>query len=68
MGLLYNATKLKKNMKHQMVLDRLIELGITQNQSGVSVHELDYDQLKMVWVLAEMKQVDIDCPSHRWFR
>ncbi|MDF2854206.1 MAG: hypothetical protein K0Q87_57 [Neobacillus sp.] len=55
-------------MKHEMVLDRLLELGITQNQTGTSVHELDYEELKMVWVLAEMKQVDVDHPDHKWFR
>jgi hypothetical protein len=68
MGLLYKSVNLQKNMKHEMVLDRLLELGITQNQTGTSVHELDYEELKMVWVLAEMKQVDVDHPDHKWFR
>lgn len=55
-------------MKHQMVLDRLAELGISSNESGTSVHDLNYEELKVVWVLAEMKQVDVDHPEHRWFR
>ncbi|MBT2727861.1 hypothetical protein J7E63_13020 [Bacillus sp. ISL-75] len=68
MGVLYKSMKLQKQMKKNMVLDRLLELGITKNQSGKPVHECDYEELKTLWVLAEMRQVDIDHPDHRWFR
>jgi hypothetical protein len=68
MGMLYNATKLKKNMKKQMVLDRLLELNITHSQQGKPIEELEYSELKYELVLAEMRQVDIEHPDHKWFR
>jgi hypothetical protein len=60
--------KLQKQMKKDLVLERLLALGVTTSQTGKSVHELGYDELKTLWVLAEMRQVDIDHPDHKWFR
>lgn len=68
MGVLYNSTKLQKNMKRDMVIGRLEDLGVTTNEAGTSIHELDYNELKRIFVLAEMRQVDIDHPDHKWFR
>lgn len=68
MGLLYKATNMKKNMKQQMVLDRLHEIGVTHSQQGKPIQELEYDELKYELVLSEMRQVDIDHPDHKWFR
>jgi hypothetical protein len=50
-----------------MVLDRLLELGVKEHQ-GKSIHEIEYKVLLTVLVLAEMRQVDIDHPDHKWFR
>ncbi|MFS0776235.1 hypothetical protein ABC255_09530 [Neobacillus sp. 3P2-tot-E-2] len=70
-----NATKLKKqtrkNLKElnrQFFLDRLIELGVTETSYGKSVHDLDYEEMRQECILAEMRQVDIEHPEHRWFR
>lgn len=68
MGVLFYASHIKKNMKQQMVLERLQELGVTQTKTGQSVYELKYQDLLVELVLAEMRQVDIDHPSHTWFR
>jgi hypothetical protein len=68
MGVLFDSIKLQKQMKRDMVLERLLELGVTTSQTGKSIHELSYDELKTLWVLAEMRQVDIDHPEHVWFR
>jgi hypothetical protein len=68
MGVLYDSIKLQKQMKKDMVLERLIELGIITSPTGKPVHELEYSELKTLWVLAEMRQVDIDHPDHKWFR
>jgi hypothetical protein len=68
MGILYNSVKLQKQIKQEMVLERLLELGVTKSQTGKSVHDLQYSELKTLWVLAEMRQVDIDHPDHTWFR
>ncbi len=55
-------------MKKQMVLDRLLELNITHSQQGKPIQELEYSELKYELVLAEMRQVDIEHPDHKWFR
>lgn len=68
MGVLYDSVKLRENMKKEMVIERLVELGCTTNQAGTSIYELEYGELKTVLVLAEMRQVDIDHPNHKWFR
>jgi hypothetical protein len=67
LGLLYHATNLKQNMKREMVLERLQELGVKEHQ-GKLIHDIEYKELLTVLVLAEMRQVDIDHPDHKWFR
>lgn len=68
MGVLYKAATLKKSMKQQFVLDRLMELGVTHSQQGKPIQDLSYEEMKYELVLAEMKQVDIENPDHKWFR
>ena len=71
MWILYDSVKkvdLHQEMKRNMVIERLQALGVTKNQIGQSIHDLEYDELKTVLVLAEMRQVDIEHPDHKWFR
>jgi hypothetical protein len=70
MGVLYDSMKkvqLHQEMKRNFVLDRLEKLGMTEHD-GQSIYTMDYKELLPVLVLAEMRQVDIDHPEHRWFR
>jgi hypothetical protein len=67
MGLLYNSVKLKNNMKKEMVMERLHELGVKEYQ-GKAIHDIEYRELLTVLVLAEMRQEDIEHPDHKWFR
>jgi hemerythrin superfamily protein len=67
MGILYNSVKLKNNMKKEMVIERLQELGVKEHQ-GKLVQDIEYKELLTVLVLAEMRQVDIEHPDHKWFR
>jgi hypothetical protein len=64
-----NATtkQLHQEMKRKMVIERLEELGVKKHD-GKSIYKIDYEELKMVLVLAEMRKVDIDHPEHKWFR
>ena len=59
---------LHQEMKRNFVIERLQELGMTKTPAGKDIHGLDYDELKMVLVLAEMRKVDIEHPGHKWFR
>jgi 3-deoxy-D-manno-octulosonate 8-phosphate phosphatase KdsC-like HAD superfamily phosphatase len=68
LGVLFNTMKLQKQKKHEFVLERFKELGITHTQQGKPIQELTYQELLTELVLVEMRQVDIDCPDHKWFR
>lgn len=70
MGVLYdsvNKVNLHQEMKRKMLIERLEKLSIKENQ-GKSIYDLDYEDLKIVLVLAEMRKVDIEHPDHKWFR
>lgn len=56
-----------KNLKQKTVLDRLIELGVTKSQDGISVYKLDYEELKYELVLAEFRQIDVEVAENGWF-
>lgn len=71
MGILYDSVKnarLHQEMKRNMIIERLEALGVTQNEFQESIYKLDYEELKAILVIAEMRKVDIDHPSHKWFR
>lgn len=67
MGVLYHAMKLQKNMKYDFVLERLLALGVTKSQTGKSIHDCDYDELKYELVLASFRVIDQDNDSGKWF-
>lgn len=62
-----NANQLHQTMKHQFVIVRLKDLGFQRSQTGKSLYELDYDEAKYELVLAEMRQIDVESDSNRWF-
>lgn len=71
MGILNDSVRKVQSLnakKKKLVINRLLELGVKQNQFGESINTLDLDELKFLLVIAEMKQVDIDHPEHKWFR
>lgn len=67
MGVLYHATKLQKNMKREFVLERLQALGVTKSQTGKSIMDCDYDELKYELVLASFRDIDDNHDSGKWF-
>lgn len=70
MGILYNSVKkakLHQEKMHKYYIDRLIELGVIESQLGHSVHDLDYDEAKYEYTLAEIRAIDIRSDSNKWF-
>jgi hypothetical protein len=67
MGILYNSVKLQKNMKREFVLERLLASGITKSQTGKSIQELSYDELKYELVLSAFREIDTNSDSGKWF-
>lgn len=67
MGILYNSVKLQKNMKQEFVLEKLLALGITKSQSGKSIYDCDYEELKYEYVLASFREIDPTNDQNGWF-
>lgn len=57
----------KREMKKQFVLERLLAAGVTHSQSGESVYELSYEELKYELVLLAFREIDAECGSQAWF-
>ena len=67
MGILYNSVKLQKKMKREFVLERLLALGVTKSQTGKSIMDCDYEELKYELVLASFREIDTESDSNRWY-
>ncbi|KQL17656.1 hypothetical protein [Cytobacillus solani] len=70
MGILYDFVKkvnVHQEMKRNIILEDLIALGIIESQQGISVYELDYDELKYELVMASFRQIDIQNDQNKWF-
>jgi hypothetical protein len=65
--ILYNSVQLQKNLKKEFVLERLLASGVTKSQSGKSIYDCDYAELKYELVLASFKEIDRDNDSGKWF-
>lgn len=61
----YNSVK--PQTKRQFVLDRLLEKGIIRSQQGLSIFDLDYEELKYELVLAAYREIDTESSSNSWF-
>jgi hypothetical protein len=65
--ILYNSVQLQKNLKKEFVLERLLASGITKSQTGKSIHELSYEELKYELVLTAFREIDTNSDSGKWF-
>lgn len=63
----YNSAKQQSEIKKQFVLEKLIESGVTKGQSGKSVHDMDYEELKYELTLQAFRDIDITSDSNRWW-
>jgi hypothetical protein len=64
LGILYRACK--QVMKQNFIQDLLVR-GITENKNGVSVHDLDYEELKHEVPIASFGERDIHNDQNKWF-
>lgn len=63
----YNSVKLQKDFKAEFVLEKLLAAGVTKGQSGKSVHDMSYEELKYELALQAFREIDIKSDSQRWF-
>jgi hypothetical protein len=68
-GVLYSVKQIDvvKNMKKNIVLDRLLELGVQESQQGKPIHTLSYEEMKYELVLAEFRKIDVETDANKWF-
>jgi hypothetical protein len=55
MGILYEKVQLTKELKRQMMIRQLIDMGVTEHE-GKSIYDLDYYTLRHVLVMEKVKR------------
>jgi hypothetical protein len=55
MGILYEKVQYTQELKRQMMIRQLIDMGITEHQ-GQSIYDLDYYTLRHVLVMEKVKR------------
>ncbi|MCM3395939.1 hypothetical protein [Cytobacillus oceanisediminis] len=64
MGILYESVM---QQKRNILIKRLSELNISKAQSGKSIDECDYEELKYELVLASFREIDAEAAQNNWF-
>ncbi|EFV74459.1 hypothetical protein HMPREF1013_05339 [Bacillus sp. 2_A_57_CT2] len=64
MGILYESVI---QQKRNILIKRLAELNISKAQSGKSIHDCDYDELKYELVLASFREIDTEAAENTWY-
>lgn len=64
MGILYESVM---QQKRNILIKRLAELKISRAQSGKSIHDCDYEELKYELVLASFLELDSEAAENNWF-
>ncbi len=54
-------------LKRQFFTERLIEKGVTHSLTGQDITQLDYEDLKQVWVQTQAREINIASDQNRWF-
>jgi hypothetical protein len=55
MGILYEKVQFSQELKRQMIIRELMDLGITEHK-GESVYDLDYYTLRHILTMEKVKQ------------
>jgi hypothetical protein len=55
MGILYEKVQYTQELKRQMMIRQLIDIGVTEHE-GKSIYDLDYYTLRHVLVMEKVKR------------
>lgn len=55
-----NYNSVFQNLKRQVLLEKLLEKGVLVCQSGLSVYEAGYEEIKYEWVLLSFREIDVE--------
>lgn len=61
------TANLHQEMKRNIVLNELLEKGITRTQDGRDIHTADYETLKYELVLQTFRERDLEADENKWF-
>lgn len=64
MGILYRACKA---IMRQNYIQDLLEMGFTENKQGVSVHDMDDEELRHELALATFRKKEMENDQNKWF-
>ncbi len=64
MGILFDTVMAQKR---KFLIERLTEKKIFKAQSGISIYDLDYEELKYELVLASFRDIESEKDDNKWF-
>jgi hypothetical protein len=64
---MFANSQMQQSMKRNFVLDQLKERGITHSQTGTSIENLSYEELKYLLVLSAFQEIDVNNQESKWF-
>ncbi|MGY3716768.1 hypothetical protein ACWE42_14715 [Sutcliffiella cohnii] len=62
-----STVNLHQEMKRNIVLNELLDKGITKTQDGRDIHNVDYETLKYELVLQAFREKDVEADENKWF-
>jgi len=65
MAILFAAAMAEQ--KKQFIIERLNIRNIFRTETGKSLQDCDYDELKYLLVLSEFKEIDISADANKFF-
>jgi hypothetical protein len=64
LGILFDSVM---SRKRKFLIEELTKLKVFKSQTGKSIDELDYEELKYELVLASFREIDINSGEGKWF-
>lgn len=62
-----SQNKLHRELKRKVILEKLLEKGVTKSQEGKDIHDCDYKELKHEWVMFSVREIDVENKESGWF-
>jgi hypothetical protein len=67
MGVLYDSIKISQETKSQGMIGELLNLGVTEAQSGTSIFDLNYYDLRQELAIAKFRNRNVESSENGWF-
>jgi hypothetical protein len=64
LGILFDSVM---SRKRKLLIEELTKLKVFKSQTGKSIYDLDYEELKYELVLASFREIDTNSDDGKWF-